>query len=301
MEYKYKLVDRVAEHEYQNNVLKLFRNFKETVILPITVVSSIYGPGKITDIQGTSVLTAHLYTTFDSGVQKIFSFGKTTHLTFPDKNIAVVFETFASSAKELDTSWEEYCKDYEAKYLAAQEQRRLDEERKRQEQKNLEEFEKQERRYNEHKERMLQNFSTYNTSRARLDVEGNFWYTLGWLAKYVSTISATIPDYLNDLFTKNFGSEAPRHLVDSKKKTTGGYSMKWDWSFAMTIKKNHSRIPTYLMTYISESATRISNTAFIWALVVDYGFQFGKEQDIDLIRSNIPAEYLESFEQGFES
>jgi hypothetical protein len=57
-------------------------------------------------------------------------------------------------------------------------------------------------------------------------------------------------------------------------------------------------IPAYLESYLNTKRNFISDTAFIWDLVENYGFSFGKEQDLDNIRTYIPTEYMDFFDDG---
>jgi hypothetical protein len=64
-------------------------------------------------------------------------------------------------------------------------------------------------------------------------------------------------------------------------------------------KKSLDKIPAFLTQYLSKTGTSIANTSFIWDLVTNYGFKFGKTQDLDQIRGTIPTEYLTYFENGY--
>ena len=128
----------------------------------------------------------------------------------------------------------------------------------------------------------------------------DFYYTLGWLAKHIGTLSATMPDYLESAFIAHFGSTVPVTVVDSTKKTSNGNAMQWTFAFKATLR-NPDNVPTYLDPYLSTSKKAIANTAFIWDLVESCGFTFGKKQDIDNIKSKVPAQYISSFESGLSA
>ena len=64
-------------------------------------------------------------------------------------------------------------------------------------------------------------------------------------------------------------------------------------------KKSLDKIPAFLSQYLSKSGNAIANTSFIWDIVTNYGFKFGKTQDLDQIRGNIPTEYLTYIENGY--
>jgi catalase (peroxidase I) len=75
--------------------------------------------------------------------------------------------------------------------------------------------------------------------------------------------------------------------------------MQWALSMKAAIsKKAVNLIPNYLTKYLSASGNAVSDTSFIWDLVDNYGFQFGKKQDIEKIKSHVPASGLASFEAG---
>ena len=69
------------------------------------------------------------------------------------------------------------------------------------------------------------------------------------------------------------------------------------WSFKVTLKKAEN-IPAILSTYLNPTGKAIASTAFVWDLVDDYGFQFGKKQDVEKIKQTVPAQYVSMFEAG---
>lgn len=126
-----------------------------------------------------------------------------------------------------------------------------------------------------------------------------FYYSLGWLAKHIGTLTAKLPDYLGSAFERHFGSETPKILIDSRAKTSGGYAKQWSWEFKCTIKKlKETIIPTCIQNVTTDFSKGIHNTAFLWDLVENYGFQFGKSQDISKIAEQIPSQYLVAFNSG---
>jgi hypothetical protein len=129
---------------------------------------------------------------------------------------------------------------------------------------------------------------------------GEFYYSLGWIANNCGAFACSLPDYLLPYFQSQFGSAYEPHAVDSRKRTVNGYAMQWTISMTANIKKKSlDKIPAFLSQYLSKSGNAIANTAFIWDIVSNYGFQFGKTQDIDQIRATIPTEYLTYFENGY--
>jgi hypothetical protein len=149
------------------------------------------------------------------------------------------------------------------------------------------------------KTRMIRDFEKM-ASRTKTDGTNEFFYCLGWIAKNCGTFSAALPDYLLPYFQKQFGLTYTPRVVDSQKKGPAGWTSQWATSMSTTIKKKSlGKIPAYITQYLNPNKTAITNTPFIWDLVADYGFQFGKTQDIDKIRATIPASCIESFEKGY--
>lgn len=108
-----------------------------------------------------------------------------------------------------------------------------------------------------------------------------------------------MPDYLEDWFVKNFG-DAPRSVSDGRKTSSGGYAWQWSYSFSLTLTKmKDTEIPAYLNDYVK--ANRIQSVSFIWSLVDDYGFNFGKGVNVEEIRSKIPTDNLQDFDLGFST
>lgn len=157
---------------------------------------------------------------------------------------------------------------------------------------------KAEEKYQRQKEKALKDFEAHTQAERTLSVTNEFYYSLGWLAKHAGTVTAVLPDYLDSAFTKYFGAEAPRRVVDSKHRGPAGWQAQWSWSFTISIKKSEL-VPALLSDKLNPSGNKVSDTPFVWDLVDNYGFQFGKEQDIEKIRSHVPADCLASFEAGF--
>jgi hypothetical protein len=73
--------------------------------------------------------------------------------------------------------------------------------------------------------------------------------------------------------------------------------MQWTWAFKMHLN-NPETIPMTLNGMINDTGKIIANTSFIWDLVADYGFKFGKEQDVVEIMRHVPIEYVPMFVEG---
>ena len=159
---------------------------------------------------------------------------------------------------------------------------------------------KQEAKYQATVDKAIQEFETLARQERTVCSTGEFYYNLGWLAKNIGTVSAAMPDYLLKYFERHFGTNANPKVVDSKKRTVGGHPMQWALSMQASIsKKVVNTIPAFLKQYLNPAQTALTNTSFIWDLVDNYGFQFGKTQDITEIKKSIPDNLIEYFEKGY--
>lgn len=167
--------------------------------------------------------------------------------------------------------------------------------------KKAEQIKKAEAKNKTLKEKAIKDFEALTQqSKKVVAQQDEFYYALGWLAKHVGSISARLPDYLEGAFVKHFGADVPHYSVDSSKRTVNGNSMQWTFGFKATLRKAES-IPAMLNQYIDYSGKAIANTSFIWDLVSDYGFKFGKKQDtLDIMRC-VPIEYVPMFNEGMKA
>ena len=156
---------------------------------------------------------------------------------------------------------------------------------------------KAEERYARLKETAIKDFDAMSKRAKESISDSDFYFALGWLAKNVRTMTAALPDYLDPAFVRSFGADTPRRVVDSAKRGPAGYQSQWTLSFTASLK-NIDTIPTILTQYLNPAGKAISKTSFIWDLVEDYGFQFGKKQDIQKITNTIPAKFIDSFNEG---
>ena len=108
-------------------------------------------------------------------------------------------------------------------------------------------------------------------------------FVIGWLAKHVTRISAEIPDFLESQFVAHFGANAPKTVVSTSMKSSGGFTKKWSLSCQVHVDDLAAMPPT-LKDVFKKSKTA-NNTSFALKLIYDYGFNFGKEQDISQIKS----------------
>lgn len=165
--------------------------------------------------------------------------------------------------------------------------------------KKAEEEKKATAKYEKAKAKAIADFTELAEAERPISTADEFYYSLGWLTKNATSFSAAMPDYLQTSFENHFGTDYKPTVVDSKKKTINGYAMQWALSMKAAIsKKAVDLIPSYLTKHLSASGNAISDTSFIWDLVDNYGFKFGKKQDVDKIRSKVPSDYIDSFELG---
>ena len=119
---------------------------------------------------------------------------------------------------------------------------------------------------------------------------------LGWMAKHCTSLRPAMPDWMEGAFVKRFG-DVPRTVVDSKKRTSGGFPMQWGLSMKISFDKE---VPSELKKVATSSnKASIDNVAFVSDLVESFGFRFGKKQDVDKILEEIPAKDLEDFMRGY--
>lgn len=165
--------------------------------------------------------------------------------------------------------------------------------------KKAEEERKAEEKYQKAKAKAIADFEEFVQAPRPISTVDEFYYSLGWLAKNAGTFSAAMPDYLLSFFEGHFGTEYKPTVVDSKKRTVNGHAMQWTLSMKASLpKKVEGKIPAFLTQYLSTSGHAVADTSFIWDLVENYGFQFGKKQDVEKIKTHIPSKYLEFFEAG---
>ena len=122
-------------------------------------------------------------------------------------------------------------------------------------------------------------------------------FIIGWLAKHVTRISAEIPDFLENYFVAQFGANAPKTVVNTSMKSSGGFTKKWSLSCQVHVD-DLVTMPPVLQDVFKKSKTA-NNTSFALKLIYDYGFNFGKEQDISQIKSM--SSDLKAFDLGYSA
>ena len=148
-----------------------------------------------------------------------------------------------------------------------------------------------------HKAAYLEKFRELLATKKSLSLSDEFYYSLGWLARHSGTVKAVVPDICEAEFVQYFGTEVPFTKTEYKV-GPGGWISQWGKSFTASLVKVKT-IPAYLEQYLNPKRTQITNSEYIKDLVDNYGFQFGKAQNVEAIRQSVPAEYLPHFEAGF--
>lgn len=260
------------------------------VVLPVAVEHVKYGDGQIHSLTVSISDTAfHIIATIEFGTERknlALDILLTNRLIEIEEPAKTTLKDFIASSKELQV---EVRKIHMARASAKFEAVR-----------QAKELAKQEAKHKATMEKAIRDFETLAGQERPISATGEFYYNLGWLAKNVGTISAALPDYLLPYFQSQFGSTYTPTVVDSKKRTVNGNSMQWTLSMKASIsKKAVDKIPAFLQQYLNPTGNALTNTSFIWDLVENYGFQFGKTQDLDKIRAAIRPEYIEAFENGY--
>ena len=298
-------ITEITREAFENGLEQFFTDFTESFLNKKVNICSygnraVLDTGSITEVTNKNFNNLFITVTFDSGIVKKYNakvaFTQAKTLSFVDETDTQLFNEYVEAYSEIEKVEQELLQ-LEAKLAAEQRAAKIKAE------KEAVKARKAEASYEAKKKKALADFDSMSEKvKAEASVDSDFYYTLGWLANHIGTITAILPDYLGPAFEKYFGFETPKTLVDSKAKTSGGFAKQWSWEFKCTLKKlSDTVVPTYITEITSDYTKGIHNTSFIWNLVENYGFQFGKTQNVDEISNHIPAEYLTSFNEGFNS
>lgn len=280
---------KTTDYETAEDLRNAINSDLAALAYPFTVKHRTYGEGQLTFVKAP-LMGGSLYATID------FAAGTKTlaldvvlagqMLEMPEILINILLEAQTAFKEDFETR-------EQAQRTATIQAR----EQAREAAKKAAEDKKNEEAYERTKARAIKDFEARAQAERVLNTADEFYYTLGWLAKHAGTVAAVLPDYLENAFTKHFGAEAPHRVVDSKHRGPAGWQAQWSWSFTISIKKP-DLIPALLSDKLNPSQKAVSDTSFVWDLVENYGFQFGPKQDIEKIRSHVPADCLASFEAG---
>lgn len=276
-------------NDYKNARQTLATFFGEALVTA-DVDCKAHGAGTVTFVTGHTIEDLIAEVSFANEIRR-FSVSHMINcarfIKFVDTD--TILEMWNATAKVSSELAAEFDKHKEAARLLAVET-----------EKKAEEEQKANERYEQLKKKALFDFNKLaNSDKASTTVNDEFYYALGWLAKHVGSLTAILPDYLGPAFEQTFGTNTPKTLVDGRAKTSGGYAKQWSWEFKCTIKKlKETAVPVCIQSVTADFSKGIHNTSFLWDLVKNHGFQFGKEQDIDKIRNTIPTQYIDLFEAG---
>lgn len=135
----------------------------------------------------------------------------------------------------------------------------------------------------------------YEAKKAGLDVNDTD-VVIGWLAKHTKNVIARMPDFLEDKFIATFG-DVEHMVTDSNKRTVNGFPMQWAFSGHITVDTLDS-MPPVLESKFNKKKT-LNDSAFVLGLIWNYGFTFGKKQNVEEIKKCV--QNVTAFETGFAS
>ena len=280
--------EKMTKENYLESEAKLVEAMS-TYVIGTEVAGKLYGTGKITKAEGATLENLIVEVTFAECTKRYSLMHILTNTRFVKLVDSIDIENVWSLAFELHTDLTTAYRSYEqsARLLAIEAEKKVEADKKAEE------------KYQRLRTKAIKDFDELINKPTIQSETNDFYFALGWLAKHIGSMTAILPDYLGSAFERHFGIETPKTLVDSRAKTSGGYAKQWSWEFKCSIKKlKDTVVPACIQNVTTDFSKGIHNTAFLWDLIDNYGFQFGKEQDIDKIAETIPAKYMSSFNQG---
>lgn len=271
----------------------MFATINSETACAIDCTHKVYGPGKITNLRcSENQGKPEIFMAFESPVKSVIL----VYSIVVPRGILVFNETDAETLEclmaEYGANWLEYDNERKAEH-AAKLKAKLDALEQAKKEKANEEKAKA---FEKKKVKDIAEFEEKLDASKPISAAAEFYTCLGWLTKHAGTVSAALPDYLEPSFVRHFG-DVPRRVVDSKKKGPAGWTSQWASSFAVSLKKPDC-IPALLEQYLNPARKALTDTSFVWELVDNYGFKFGKTQSLEAIQSCVPATYLPDFEAG---
>jgi hypothetical protein len=295
--------------DYDNNWSAFVSDFNQelkTLELPIKFDSRIYGPGEITLIRAKLVGSALEVTlTYENKkkqpeTRELRQFLDLEFITVSDTDRQLLLacqstfrEVFNQRIKLENDKWQQEAAERRARQ--AELEKRVKEHKAAEA--KAKRIKKNTERLEESKAAYLEKFRELLATKKSLSFSDEFYYSLGWLAKHSGTVKAVVPDICEAEFVQYFGTEVPFTKTEYKV-GPGGWISQWGKSFTASLVRVKT-IPAYLEQYLNPKRTQVTNSEYIKDLVDNYGFQFGKEQNVEAIRKSVPAEYLPHFEAGF--
>lgn len=265
------------------------------ILLNQKVAHSKFGSGLITEIDHvlemsnpTSVecLSIAAKIQFESNI-KIFAINEMTlHLFTFDQEVEKQLTQFLNESQKILVK---------ATSEAIRQERKEEAERKEKLKK-----EKLEELIQRKQKQELENIKDFKITHIENDPDANLFYTIGWLAKYTTRITASLPDYLENWFTSRYEiDDEDLKVIDSSERTPSGYSEKWGISMSLRFKPKTDNIPSLVDEVKAKKSNVVNNVDFVGDLIETYNFKFGKEQDLEEIKKSVPEEYLPAFEEGY--
>lgn len=295
--------------DYDDNWSAFVSDFNQelkSVGLPLKFESRLCGPGEITSIRAKLVGSAlELILTYENKkklpeIRELRQFLDLEFMTLSaaDRQLLVDAQSVFSEVFYQRTMLAQEKAAREAVKREAQQaelERRIKEHKAAKAKANR--IKKNTERLEESKAVYLEKFRELLATKKPLSLSDEFYYSLGWLAKHSGTVKAVVPDICEAEFVQYFGTEVPFTKTEYKV-GPGGWISQWGKSFTASLVKTKT-IPAYLEQYLNPKRTQVTNSEYIKDLVDNYGFQFGKAQNVEAIRQSVPAEYLPHFEAGY--
>lgn len=268
--------------------LQLIADAFSEYLVGTELVHNTLGTGIVTGIDGGwDMNTMAVSIKFANEIRRFGLWAMTHSSACPIKITDEIIVGAVAAAQELYTKWHWQSVDL------GMEASRI----KRETEKEVEEAKKAELKYQRQKESSIKAFDDRVGRTRETSTVDEFYYAIGWLVSHMNSVSATLPDYLENAFKNHFGADTPCRVVDSQHRSPAGWQPQWSWYFKISLKK-YDDIPSVLVPFLNPAGKDITNTDFVWDLVETYGFLFGKKQDIDEIEAHIPAEHFNSYLDG---
>ena len=295
--------------DYSDNWSAFVSDFNQelkTLELPIKFDSRIYGPGEITSLRAKPVGSAlEVNLTYENKkkqpeTRELKAFLDLEFVTVSDTDRQLLLAC-QSAFRTVFIQRIKFANEKAQQEAAIRRAQQLEIEKRAKEHKAAEakakRIKKNTERLEENKAAYLAKFRELLASKKSLSISDEFYYSLGWLAKHSGTVKAIVPDICEAEFVQYFGTEAPFTKTEYKV-GPGGWISQWGKSFTASLVKVKT-IPAYLEQYLNPKRTQVTDSEYIKDLVDNYGFQFGKSQNVEAIRQTIPTEYLPHFEAGY--
>ena len=147
-------------------------------------------------------------------------------------------------------------------------------------------------------------------SRGLQSQNEQFFSSLGFLAKRATNLEAFVPEHALDGFISNYALLKGRRLaIDEEGLYVHAPKVgKWGCELRVTFQANSAELNSLDfgpgVNVVSdplaepETSWRINNNGFWWRLL-KFGFDMGRQQNINAIEAHIPNMYLEHFRQGY--